>query len=477
MFIPKKYLTETIILVENSHMIEPNHIFQILTQDKTANLQNAGTDPITQYYKKLAEKAKQRKNGQKSLIVLDKFKLSKRAEAATLGFKGPHYLSLGTALVKLKELMDGQGGYDPKSDKSNVIQITTLELLSQVLKMPVPKPPEPDPEPKPGAIKDWTAEKAKRLADTGGKTASAVLEQFYEDYYRIEYASINKSKEQEIVDKLKSLNKILVIEFNKLGYNPEANPFAQFLKSLIEHRYDIFEKLNTNNYGAIHNSFISKHITGNMLGNYDIYKDNTILYCNDLYSYKGLDIVNYLALQSQALSSAEQNSKYADDKNLVVKMFIRQKVPADADYGKKIEYLFGKDLPAGGVIRPDTNKDQAIMNSTLEISEMYQYLFKAAPKKQVNIDEITDKAKAADIILDMIQYILDQDDFEKAYKSLAEDTEAWLKERHHTRNDNKIRQCREVLSSYIIKDAKTKAKIVTALIALVDKSEKAKDKQ
>jgi hypothetical protein len=473
MFIPKKYLTETIILVENSHMIDPNHIFQILTQDKTANLKRAGVDPITQYYKKLAEKAKQGKNGQKSLIVLDKFKLSKRAEAATLGFKGPHYLSLGTALVELKALMDRQGGYDPKSDKSNVIQITTLELLSQVLKMPVPKPPEPDPEdpedpeepdpkpdpdPKSGSGRDWTAYRAKKLAS--GKPTSEAFKEFYDEYYSIEYAGVSSPEKDTkgIVAKLRSLDKILTIEFNKLGYNPEANPFASFLKILIKEKEtgksNIFDKLTYNTYGAVHNAFIEKYITGNMLG--QKFDETNILFCSDLYNKNGLDMVEYLHLQKQVRASKEK-SEAATDNNLIAKIFIHQNISTEQDgeelsYSAKVEKLRNLDK----VIQP--GHKEAKLKSLLEIRELYRYIFGEEAETTENKQKyslqvkayIVDDAEKRGYLLDMIDYILDQAVYaeSRAYAEEARKFEAWLSKINHKGNPEKKRTVKKVLSNY-----------------------------
>lgn len=460
MIIPKKYLTETIILVENSHMIEPDHIFQILTQDKTASVKRAATDPITQYYKKLADEAGsgriQGQHGQKSLIVLDKFKLSKRAEAANLGFKGPRYNSLGTALKELKKFMDGQGGYDPKSDKSNVIQITTLELLAQVLKMPVPKVEDPDDEKYPEGKIDWTAYRAKKLADDGkaGKPTSKSLEEFYEIYYRKEYAGFKSKKEQDqnkeaIVEKLKSLNKLLIPEFNKLGYNPEANPFAQFLKLLIEHDIEIFKKLTLNNYGALHNSFIDKNITGNKLGNFD---NKNILFCRNLYDYKGSDIVNYLSLYKQTIDRAkEENSKYADNPELLVsKIFIQQKRLSD-DFAENVKQLL--ELDENQVVLPGKDKE-AKMRSYLEISELYSYLFKATVKQKINkpiADKLCEKAKEAGVIEAMFNYLLNKDKLSETKQQKYSD---WFKKLEYKPGEKILKQstikCEKILADFIV---------------------------
>ena len=311
--------------------------------------------------------------------------------------------------------------------------------------------PEPDPGLKAGI--DWTAERAKRLTTANGISTSKVLDKFYEDYYSIEYAGVKSPAKDTlgIVDKLKSLNKILIPEFNKLGYNPEVNPFAQFLKILIkllkENKSDIFNKLTTNTYGAVHNSFIEKHITGNMLGNYDA---KNILFCDDLYNYKGLDIVSYLSLQKQTLNEAERNSKYSDNpKLLVAKIFIQQKQLSD-NYKENIDELL--KLKEEQIVVPGA-KDNAKMRSNLEISEVYHHLFKTVPKKDVTesaAKEIVTTAEDKNIMLAMTDYLLglerlgqDQENYEK-----------WFKDnyKNYTRNEGNIGDSKEMLSSYIITD-------------------------
>jgi hypothetical protein len=476
MNIPKKYLTETIILVES--IVQPNDILKILTQDKAVTMGSVSDDPNFQYYKKLVDKVssgfKQGKNGEKSEIILNKFKLSKRVEAEKLGLQ-KRYTSLGALLTKLKELMDTKGRYNPSDADSNTIQITTLEILGELTKTPKPKTDtreDPEDEKYPEGKIDWTAYRAKQLAEASknDKSTSEVLEEFYEFYYRKEYAGLKSAKEPDtdgIVAKLKSLDKILIPEFNKLGYNPEVNPFAQFLKILINQKRDIFNKLTTNTYGAIHNSFIEKHITGNMLGNYSA---ENILFCNDLYNHKGLDIVNYLALQKQTIDAAENNAKYSTTKKLVAKIFIQQK-PLSNTYEANVEKL----LEADTVILPeDTN---AKLKSELEIQELFQYLFKSVVKKTVNdkaCEEILSSAIKQEVVLSMISYILDQHEFVERNTEIADTIKNWLEKVNYQRNEEKIKQCKTILSDYIINVTAEKSIILKLFNYAKAKYEKAK---
>ena len=451
MSLPKKYLTEKIILTEAR--IDDKSILRVLTQNKQIDKAN----PDYNYYTQLANWANsaQEKTGK---IDLSTIKLSDRSliQKGKLANNTKH---LGATLEQLKNLMDQEGRYNPNSELSNLIQKTTLEILVALsgLKHKTTKP-------RLFQGMDWTAEKASRLKNANGKATSEILDEFYNDYYKIEYAGLDSSKANDIVAKLKSLNKVLIIEFNKLGYNPEVNPFAQFLKNLIKNKYEIFEKLTINTYGAIHNSFIDKHITGNMLGKYDEYINNNILYCNDLYNYKGLDIVNYLDLQKQVLNEIENGNKYSNVKNLVAKIFIQQDVGGES-YAEKIKNLqeLEKVIPPGAA--------GAKLKSELEIRELYRYLFGRDAKNKENddMDKIV-KATEEDIILDMIYYLASQ------YKAMIKnediaDIAKWLEDFKYKQDRAKIEKSETILSKY------PKMKSVKVVLKLIGKLQAKKRKE
>jgi hypothetical protein len=469
MNIPTIYLTE-------AYTVDTQVILNILTQNKPANKE----DPKYNYYTKLANWVNSSHRQQKlKNIELTTIKLTDKGliEKSKLVNK---YSTLGHLLLALKNLMDQEGKYNPKNELSNLIQQTTLEILvglsgikdadtqpedPEDLKDKDPEDENEEPEDNEDDTDDkdppsdetrlrkgidWTAEKAKRLANSEGNT-SKVLSQFYDDYYRTEYAGVNPAKEQEIINKLKSLDKILIPEFNKLGYNPEVNPFASFLKILIKEKFDIFEKLTFNTYGAIHNSFISKYITGNMLG--QKFDGTNILFCSDLYNKNGLDIVNYLDLQKQAHDTIP-NSKYSNDTNLIAKIFIQQDVSGNT-YNEKIENL----LKLEKVILPGAT--EARLKSELEIRELYRYLFghNAKNKKNDDINKIVE-ATEGDIILDMIYYLTSQ------YKAIIEDDDEadinkWLEDFGYKKNTTKIERCEQILSKY---SKMTSARTVLSLI-------------
>ena len=461
MVIPKTYLTE-------AYEIGNKEILRILTQNKQINK----ADPNYSYYEKLANWATS-KHRQQQLknINLGAIELSDRGLIEKSKLAG-RVSTLGHALNALKSLMDQEGNYNPNDADSKLIQKTTMEILASLSGIKGDVKPVDAPQEKPedktdsdvedkketddtGAAAgdqdeskdtitakptDWTAEKAKRLASPGTKTTSEILDKFYDDYYKLEYASINPAKEADIIAKLKSLDKILVQEFNKLGYNPEVNPFAQFLKNLIERRIDIFLKLDTNTYGAIHNSFIRQYITGNLLG---IYSDKNILFCSDLYNHRGLDIVNYLHLYKQIIRSAKGNSEYSDDPELLAAKMILQQEPRGTTYEENIRKLLDDknniNLPSS---------DGSKLRSELEVSELYNHVFKTKLKKQLSpraIDEICFKVEKEHIMRAMVQYILDLDVLATREQT---EYENWFSKLKYIPNEKNIKDSKKILSEY-----------------------------
>ena len=505
MNIPKKYLTETVILIESR--IDGNSILRILTQNKQINR----TDPNYNYYKKLADWAnsKQEKTGP---IDLGTMALSDNT-LLTSGSLTKNTNHLGHTLNQLKNLMDQKGKYDVANANSNLIQKTTLEILAgvsgikgNIVPTEAPKeepeeeqkeePSEDSAEAKPELYQgmDWTAEKEKRLANPGDKTTSEILEKFYNDYYKIEYAGLGSPDEEDtsgIVDKLKSLDSILVQEFNKLGYNPAVNPFAQFLKNLIAYRRDIFNKLTTNTYGAIHNSFIKGHITGNMLGNFDDSSNMNILFCADLYNRRGLDIVKYLSLQKTIHSTAKANKEFsADPWGLTVRVLIQQEQPDDT-FAKKVDALRKSEevtLPV---------QEKAKLRTTSEINELYRYIFKSSltndnsaveaedgipnneadDAKNETINLVTSLAKHNKIVLSMIRFILDQPNFKKEYQKHTAVYEKWLEEIPYKRSERNIEKSRRILMLDNLKiSTEDMPKLIKKLIAVYNASKKDKAK-
>lgn len=461
MNIPKTFLTEA---------IDNASILKILTQNKSGTT----SDP---QYKALAQWAidKHRQSKIKN-IELNTLDIS---DKSLIGTKlSNRYNTLGSLLDALHNLMKQEGKYGENKELSNQIQKITLEILTSLKNGTKAEEPKVEEEPEELDLHegmDWTAEKARRLTEARetGEAISSVLDKFYNDYYSVEYAGKTKSSDVDsgIVTKLKSLDKILIPEFNALGYSPDVNPFAQFLKILIEKKRGIFDKLTTNTYGAIHNSFIEKHITGNMLGNYS---EQNILFCDDLYNHNGLDMISYLSLQKQALSN---NSKYSEDKDLIAKMFIQQQISAK-DYTEKVRKLFTEPVSIKIIAPGDSG---AKLKSELEVQELYRHLFKSVAKKTVNAktaEEILERAKKEDVVLSMIRYILDQNEFtnSRKYADFAQDTKKWLNDLEYSRNETKVTTSEKILADYLL-DASAENLIVRHLREYADKVRAANNKE
>lgn len=456
MKLPETYLIEK-YLIES---IDNDSILRILTQSNPIK----PADPaMFNYYKKLANWACEKHRQDKlTNIYLNTIKLSDNRLISSNKLTN-RYNTLGSLLNRLKSLMDGANSYNSKNDESNLIQQTTLEILAGLSKMPIPKQseePETDEVVSNKGKLDWTAERARRLNDAKktNTATSEVLNKFYDDYYSQEYAGVESPEKDTkgIVTKLKSLDKVLTIEFNKLGYNSEVNPFAQFLKILIQKKPKIFEKLSLNNYGAIHNAFIEKHVTGNMLGNYN--KGN-ILFCEDLYNKNGLDIIEYLNLQKQTLDKAETNDKYSNNKNQLIAVLCIQQKPLSDNYEENAKALL-KAENAEKLILPAV--EDAKVKSLLEIRELYQHIFGAAPKTKVKVDDIVARAVNSNVILSMVQRLLDQDDLERTYKIDVQELTAWLSDLGYTRDNDKIETAKSILSEYSL-DTTTKRSLAIKL--------------
>jgi hypothetical protein len=454
MNLPKTYLTEA---------IDAQSIFKILAQHKQINRD----DPEYDYYKKLAVWASSDRNQLKIKNVnLNNIKLSDKRLIDEKKLNS-QYNSLGSLLDALKNLMDQKGKKDPELSK--LIQQTTLEILGGLSGIKDPNPdPEPAPEPEPEtdlkAGLDWTAERAKRLKAANNELpASKILDNFYNDYYSIEYAGVKTPEEDSrgIVSKLNSLNKVLIPEFTKLGYNPEVNPLAQFLKILImlkDKGYKIFDKLNTNNYGAIHNAFIESKITGNILGNYNTNK-NHILFCEDLYNYKGLEIVKYLGYYKNILSAAEKKAEslaQQDKWTLAAKIAIHQDIGTDTATDKDTTNTFTANVDS--LLKKQDNiktptDSTAKLRTLLEIEELYNYIFGESleteeSKENEAIKAVLQNVKNKKAILDMIYYIISREDYKQAYSKDAKTAAEQLTELKYTPNSKLIEISKQILALY-----------------------------
>jgi len=209
MILPETYLIE-------KRLPQSKDVLTILAPEGKDN-------PDYDYYTKLAEWAGKhmQKTGE---VQLDKLELSYKAEVLKLGLP-PRTNQLWGMINKLIELVEK---YSSSQKELKIIKQTTLEILAGLSKMPNPRKPEEPEEPAENGTDeavsnkgklDWTAERARRLNDAKktNTATSEVLSKFYDDYYSQEYAGVESPEKDTkgIVAKLKSLDKVLTIEFNK----------------------------------------------------------------------------------------------------------------------------------------------------------------------------------------------------------------------------------------------------------------------
>ena len=458
---------KVLYLTEN---VDGRAILKILTLNDTLNID----DSERSYYEKLATWA----NGQKEKIKNVDLNTLELSDRSLIGNGIPNKTN---SLLGILNALNSKLGknFNANNEIDKKVQRLTVEILAEL--SGIKKPIKTDSKPRLFQGMDWTAEKARRLKDPGDKSTSEILDQFYNDYYKIEYAGLKSPEENDtsgIVAKLKNLDKILIPEFQALGYNPDVNPLAQFLKILISLQKDgnnIFSRLTTNTYGAIHNSFLERHITGNMLGNYN---ERNILFCSDLYNYKGLDIVKYLSFQKTIKNEATKSEEYtADPWQITVKILIQQDLPSQSNgtYTEKVKAL--KDLsevtlPAQG---------EAKLRSISEISDLYSSIFNSVlnTDETQEFDELTEiavRATRGKVVLSTIRLILDQNDFKKAYPGQAATYEDWLEnDISYKRNDKNIEKSKQILFD---DDRKISPgdmlKLIKQLIKVYNASKKAK---
>ena len=241
----------------------------------------------------------------------------------------------------------------------------------------------------------------------------------------------------------------------------------------IYHKFNIFEKLNEKSYGAIHNSFIRTYITGNMLGNY---KDNNILFCDDLYNYHGISIIRYLDLYRQTVDKAKQNTEHANSPELLAtKILIKQpkfEISADGEYKTAVDKLLAT-TDMGSIVLP-ANSDAKLRSETA-VAELFHYAFKENPETSVNIDSIIDQAFDKEVQNDMLLCLAEQTNIIKHWPKLAKDAKALLATIGYDRTQRdrvgKIDEARELLAKYELK-VENQYKLLTKLHSKIDKTHK-----
>jgi len=106
---------------------------------------------------------------------------------------------------------------------------------------------------------------------------------------------------------VRTLGEPFRIELTTLGFSSAENPFVSFIMEVIKSHELIKKALETKPaayYGSIHNAFIGKLITAEMLRNKalpKISKDNVLIWVPALYTYSPNDFSSYLQLERDYL--------------------------------------------------------------------------------------------------------------------------------------------------------------------------------
>ena len=199
-----------------------------------------------------------------------------------------------------------------------------------------------------------------------------------------------------------------------------------------------------------------------MLGKYDNEAEN-ILFCNDLYNHKGLDIVKYLSLQSSVIKE-QPKSDYAADKQLIAKIFIQQDIEGE-NYSEKVNKLLNEKQINS------TSNNNAKLRSMLEIQELYNYIFGHKPKDLEELKQLVNETIAKKVVRDMIYCVANQAEVEVEYKTAVA---KWLEESGYKKVDTQITICEQILLEYEISPDEAK-QVVQKLISHYNKNIRKKE--
>lgn len=120
---------------------------------------------------------------------------------------------------------------------------------------------------------------------------SSNRDEVWDNYYKIEW--------EDNADFVKKLGSAVVVELNHFGFSEKVNPFITFIKTLINKTI----KVNNTTYSAIHDAYVSHYINSNDLRN----TQDKILFCEDLYTHSGGEILEYLQRRHEILEKSKES--------------------------------------------------------------------------------------------------------------------------------------------------------------------------
>ena len=183
----------------------------------------------------------------------------------------------------IKEINNTIALEDINSDHKNYKKLITLSNLSKkIIEAIQIKDSTNDQDLKYEKGMDW-AEALKK---------SSNREEVWDNYYKVEWG--------ENADFVKKLGSAVVVELNHFGFSEKVNPFITFIKTLISKTI----KVNDTAYNAIHDAYVNHYINSNDLRN----AKDKILFCDDLYTHSGGEILEYLQRRHEIIQKPKEST-------------------------------------------------------------------------------------------------------------------------------------------------------------------------
>lgn len=200
--------------------------------------------------------------------------------------------------------------------------------------------------------KDWQA----LLNDAADSKTQKDVEKIWEQYYKEEWGPDAQH--------IKDLGEAFTMELTNLGFTENLNPFITFVKKIFAKK--IYP--DSNQYGAIHNSFNARRITKEMLKGTGLLGDNNIIFNTSLYTYKSVDILDYIKYWDEGIATCK-TSDLAEDEVLRAKYAVpvSNKVKDIGAYIKDAFFVGGDTRKPEAIAKtPGTLKPLTQIKNTLE---------------------------------------------------------------------------------------------------------------
>lgn len=223
----------------------------------------------------------------------------------------------------------------------------------------------------PSKVFDWETELEDRLAENKKlesnerKSDYEVESQFFEDYFTHGDSAWDDNTAELLLGLGDPLRKAIKV----LGFNPNVNPLLGFLtNNYVLNNLLMPKHLNVNTFKAIYNA-VSKRLVAD--SEFMAQNDYNLIYCQDLYKRSATEILEYLTLQKNVLSTTASTYTKADqdrNKKVFFKLTgiqelnkITKRYPAKSyDRNVKLKAAID-DLPAGTKL-PAASSSDTVLN-------------------------------------------------------------------------------------------------------------------